>query len=108
METWVYVVLFGIAAVLGLRGSVRLTRRFLAVSAELHASEQLLLGVLLFISWSITLAAGYFGILSLRRLAGFDALPGLVPVSALIATAILYIPVILDIVVERIARVGDG
>lgn len=50
----------------------------------------------------ITLAAGFFGFLSARRVLGFDALPGIGLVSLVVASAVLLIPLFLDLTVQRI------
>lgn len=105
MESWVYAVLFGIASILGLRGSIRVTRRYVAVRDSLMLRESSILLLLVFICWVITGAALWFGILNVRRLLGFEPLPELIPISALIATVILFVPTLVDVVVDRVARV---
>lgn len=104
-EPWVYAVLFAVVAVLGLRGSVRLTARYRAVRDQLDDRERSVLEAFAIVSWVITIAALYFGALAVRRLLGFEPLPGLTAASAVIATLVLLIPAFLDFVVDRVARV---
>lgn len=54
----------------------------------------------------ITLAAGFFGFLSVRRWLGFDPIPGAAVVSVAIASAVLLIPLFLDLTVQRIRVKG--
>ena len=105
IDAWVYAVLFGIAAIFGLRGSVRLTRRYRDVRSRLDSREALILLAIVIVSWVITITAFYFGGLSVRRLLGFESIPELVPISALLAIGVLFIPTFLDAVVDRVARV---
>ena len=104
-DGWVFVVPFIVAAVLGLRGSIRLTLRFRDVRTRLDAHEALILFAIVVVAWVVTVAAFYFGGLAVRRLLGFDTIPELVPVSALISIVVLFIPTLLDAVVDRVARV---
>jgi hypothetical protein len=109
LEPWVYAALFGIVAVLGVRGSWRLAARYSSVHDRLDERETWILRAIVIVSWVITVAALYFGFLSVRRLLGFDALPQLVPVSAIVAIGVLLIPAFLDYVVDRVATVSwDG
>lgn len=100
-----YLALFVIVGVLGIRGSWRLTRRYHDVSPQLVERERLILLAFVIVAWLVTVAALYFGGLSVRRLLGFEALPQFSAVSAVIAFAIFLIPAFLDAVVERVARV---
>ena len=102
--TW-FLVLFLVVGVLGLRGSIRLTRRYRAVKTRLDNRDRLILLVIVWVAWLVTFSALYFGGLSIRRVLGFETIPQLNPVSALIAIAIFLIPVLLDAVVDRVARV---
>lgn len=108
MTEIVYVLMFVIASVLGLRGSVRVTRRFRAASANnaMTAPERLLLGVLVVVCWTITAAALYLGFLSVRRLLGFEALGFLAPVSFVVALGVLLLPAAIDAVITKIAKWG--
>lgn len=100
-----YAVMFIIAAVFGLRGSLRVTRRYFGVRAALEWQEELVLGLLAAICWTITVAAGFYGFLSVRTLAGFPRIPELAPISAVLAIAILFLPTLIDSVVDRVARI---
>lgn len=102
--TW-YLALFVIVGVLGIRGSWRLTRRYHDVSSQLVDRERLILLAFVIVAWLITVAAAYFGFLTVRRMLGFEPLPELAPVSAVIAFGIFLIPAFLDAVVDRVARV---
>ncbi|HEV8545009.1 MAG TPA: hypothetical protein VGQ64_01840 [Candidatus Limnocylindrales bacterium] len=51
---------------------------------------------------TITAAAGFYGFLSARRVLGFDPLPGISIASLLVASAVLLIPVFLDMTVRQI------
>ena len=106
-----FVIAASVALILGLRGSVRLSRRYASVSAVLDGRERTVLGSIAVTAWIITLAAGYFVVVSARALLGFERLPWTPFVSILIAAIVLFIPVGLDYVVERVARVpwrNDG
>lgn len=111
-QPWLYAVVFGIVAILGLRGSIRLTARYRAVADELDEREQWVLGSFAVVAWTITVVAGYFGVLAVRRLLGFEAIGGLTIVSAVLATVVLLVPAFLDYVVDRVTRVpwpnGNG
>lgn len=100
-----FVVVVAIAFVLGLRGSVRLTRRYADVSALLVRRERAILGSFVIVAWLITGAAGFFGALSARRLLGYEAIDWTPFASVIVASVILFIPVFLDYVVDRVARV---
>lgn len=52
----------------------------------------------------ITAAAGFYGFLGVRRVLGFEPIPGAAVVSIAIASAVLLIPVFLEWTVERIRR----
>lgn len=105
MSEWTYPVLFAIAAVFGLRGSIRLTQRYHDVREQLEWREGWILLLLALVSWTITLAAGYYGFLSVRTVLGFPRIEGIAPVSAIIAIAVLFLPTLIDAVVDRVARV---
>lgn len=100
-----FVIAAAIAFVLGLRGSVRLTKRYHDVTLLLVARERLILGSFVGVSWIITLAGGWFVFTSARRLLGFPALDWTPLVSLLIASIVLFIPAALDYLVDRVARV---
>jgi hypothetical protein len=105
VDSWIYAVLFGIAAIFGLHGSVRVTRRYRAVTFDLDWRERMVLLLLVGICWVITTTAFYVGILSIRQLLGFERLPQLIPLTSLLATLILFVPTVIDFVVTRVSRV---
>lgn len=100
-----FVVLGAVAFALGLRGSIRLSRRYRDVSGELVQRERLILGSFVVVAWVITFAAGYFDLLSGRRILGFAPFEWTPVASIVIASIILFIPAGLDYVVGRVARV---
>lgn len=105
MEPWLFAVLFVITAVFGLRGSIRLTWRYLDVVEQLDERERWVLLAFVLTAWVITAAALWYGFLSVRTVLGFQRIEGIATVSALIATGVLLIPTFLDAVVSRVARV---
>ena len=100
-----FLVVTAIAFILGLRGSLRLHRRYVDVAGQLVRRERLLLASIVGVSWTITAAAGYFAFVSARRIFGFEALEWTPIVSLVVATVILLIPAALDYVVGLVARV---
>lgn len=94
-----------IAFILGVRGSVRLTRRYHDVTPELVEGERLILAAFVVVSWLITLVAGYLIAVTARRLLGFQPLEWTPLVTLLLASLVLLIPAGLDLVVARVARV---
>jgi uncharacterized membrane protein YidH (DUF202 family) len=66
--------------------------------------ERMVLGLLVLICAVITLAAGYFGFLSVRRLFGFDAFDWSPLASAVVALAVLLLPARIRYVARRITR----
>lgn len=105
IQPWVFAVLFCIAAILGLRGSIRLTQRYIDVVDKLQEREALILIAIVITSWIITGAAGWFGTVNVVRLLGLDFGGEVVVLSAVIATLVLFIPAFLDAMVDRVARV---
>lgn len=102
--TW-FASIFVIAGVFGIRGSVRVTRRYIGVRDELQWRERWILLLLAGTCWVITTAALFYGFLSVRTLLGFERFVGLAPISVLLAAVILFLPTVIDYVVERVARV---
>lgn len=106
-----YLVLFAVTAILGYRGSFRLTRRFRLAAGgstdRMTYNERLLLGSIVVVAWVVTIAATYLGVLSIRRVLGFESVAFLAPVSILVAMGVLLIPAGLDLVIERIARLPE-
>jgi len=92
---------FGLGLVLGLRGSVRLSRRLRNVWPGQAWQGRLLLGAFVITAWVVVAFALYVVVASIARLAGFG-LPTFV--GFVLAAAVLFIPVFLDIVVDRIAK----
>lgn len=107
-EATYFLVLFVIAAVFGLWGSVELTRRYRAVHNQLDSRERLILLAFVVESWLITGAAIFYGVLSMRTLLGYERIPQVAPVSVLLAAAIFLIPAGLNLVVRYVAQVPWG
>jgi hypothetical protein len=103
--TTAFVVLGSVAFIFGLRGSIRLTRRYVDVSVRLVQRERAILGSFVVVAWLITIGAGFFDAVAARRLLGFTALDWTPVASIVIASLILFIPAGLDYVVDRVARV---
>lgn len=96
--------LFMAAFVLGARATWRLVRRYRDASPRLvEPRAYLVLFAFVAVSVVITLAAGYFGFLTIRRLLGYDPIPGISVVSLIVIAVVVLIPVFLDNVVARIA-----
>lgn len=93
-----------IGLVFGLRGSRRLTRRYRAARPLVSGQDALLLVGIVTVAWGIVIFAVYIGILSVRRLLGFEPLDWTPPLTAAFATIALFIPTFLDAVVSRVAR----
>lgn len=94
-----------IAAVVGVRSSVRLAFRYRGVAPLLATwRERLMLGTFVAVAWTITVVALWIGFLTIRRLLGFQVLPGTPPVTGLMVIVVLFIPTLLDIVVTKIAK----
>lgn len=109
-QAWIAILLL-IAVVFGVRGSFRLTTRYqAAVRGEdrLVNGERLLLGVIVIVAWFLTGLAIYLGVLSLRRLIGFEPLAFTAQITTALSFVALLIPAGLDLVVERIARGRRG
>jgi uncharacterized membrane protein len=94
---------FALAAVLGVRSTFRLLR----IVRPADHDRRTILNLLTLIAGTITLAALYFGVMSVRRLLGFEAFPWAPTVSVLLSATVLLIPVGIDLVVERIQARPD-
>lgn len=105
--TW-YALLAFILAILAIRGSVKVTRRFRAASRGEGAlstwSERLLVGLLVVICWFLTALAMYLSVLSVYRLVGFPPLTWTPAVSASLAIGVLLIPAAIGEALDLIAR----
>jgi hypothetical protein len=91
-------VILGCCFALGIRSTLRLR----AIHRHETPPRNLITGAFYATSLLITLAAGYFGLLSARRVLGFDPIAGSMFLSLLVASAVLLIPVGLDYTVTRI------
>ena len=97
-------VLFLVAFLLGTRATIRQWRRYRTITPTLVTPRaELIMWAFAVISTVITIAAGYYGFLSLRRVAGFDPLPPeWASISIGVAAGVLLLPEFIDRVVKRI------
>lgn len=95
---------FVVGFLVGLRSTVRLTARYKTVAPSLMPREGLILQAFVVVSGSITIAAGFFGALAVRRLLGFDPLTWSAPLTVLLSAIVLFLPLYLERVVDRVAR----
>lgn len=97
------VALFGVFFLLGLRSTLKLRR--------IHCAEEpprnRITHAFYYVALVITAAAGFYGFLGVRRVLGFDPIPGVTVVSVVVASAVLLIPVFLEWTVNRIQQ-GDA
>lgn len=84
----------------GLRSTVRLWRVW---RRDRESKRSLILAAFALIAVTITGAAVFFGVLSVRRALGFDALPWAPVASLVVASLVFLIPMALDWLVARIA-----
>lgn len=96
-----------VALVLGIRSSLRLTRRYVAARVMLAGRERAVLRAFVIVAWSITAAAAYFALVALRRIIGADPIAWSPTTSAVVASLILFLPVFLDVTVDRVATAKD-
>lgn len=107
-SAWVYAALFVAAFLVGVRSSIRLTGRYLRIAPSLRRADRMIPGLWVFIAWAITVAAGWFGAIAVWRLFGNAPVEWSPPISAGIATLILFLPLVIERVVDRIARAFAG
>lgn len=104
-EASVFVLVGAVAFISGLRGSIRLHRRYIDVRKQLLNRERLLLASIVIVCWLITVTGGLLVVLTGRRLMGFTPFEWGATVTLLFAVAILFIPAFFDYIVARVARV---
>lgn len=68
--------------------------------------RNMILDAIFVVSLVVTLAAGYFGFLSLRRVWGFEPLPWTPIAGLVVSTTVLLIPPFLVWIVRRIQKGG--
>ena len=102
MLDWIFLLVLGVAFVLGVRSTFRLWALYRRVSPTLPDKRRLILQSYVVVSAVVTLAAGYFGALSTRRILGYDPMPATALVSLAIATVVLFVPLYLDQVIRTI------
>lgn len=98
-ETGWLALVFAAVSIVGIRSTWRLWRiwRF-----DQRSRQSLILAAFAIVSLLITIGALWFGILTVRRLLGFESLPELQLGSFIIVVIILLIPAGLERVVARI------
>lgn len=104
MIGWLYAAAFLAAFVLGVRASLRITRTYRQIRPKLVAPEELIAVAFVVVAWVVTVAAGWYGTLSLLRLTGTAIVPWSPMVSLAVAMTVLALPPFLDLVLERIAQ----
>lgn len=96
--------IFLVAFVDGVRSTWHLWREYRATSPTLtEPRAYLVLWAVVVVCVVITVACGYFGFLSLRRLVGFEPIPGISVVSTVIIAGVVMIPRFLKLIVARIS-----
>jgi hypothetical protein len=95
------------AFIAGVVSSARLTRTYVEISSTLDWRARLVALTFVVVAWTITIAAGFFGALAVRRLLGAPPLDWSPNASAIVAAFVLFIPVALDFVWTRISG-GNG
>lgn len=103
--TEAFLVLGIVALPLGLRGSIRLTRRYRDVRGQLDSRERLILLTFVVLAWAALAIGIYLVVLAGRRVLDMAPLEWTPVVTLVIAAGILYLPAVLDFVIERVARV---
>lgn len=103
MTLWAIVVTGAVVVAFarGLRATSRLVRRWRATSAE---GRSMILWAFVVVAASVTVAAGWVGLLSVRRILGFAPLDWSAGITTVLAIALFFIPEFLDHVVDRIER----
>lgn len=83
--------------------ALRATWRLWALyRADLRRS--LILRAIALVSTIVTGAAVWIGILSVRRMLGYDPLDWTAPITGLVVVAVLQVPMILDSLVSRVGK----
>jgi hypothetical protein len=101
---FVFAGIFILAFLIGARSTLRLWGTYQRVAPNLVYRDRLILQAFVVASVTITLAAGYFGAFSVRRILDYPPIDWQPPVSALVAAAVLLLPRYFDRTVDRIAR----
>lgn len=105
MNELLFVAIAVVAFLFGARATFRLWRRYERTAPLLEPRERLVLLAFVLVSVICTTAAALIAFISGRRLLGYQPLEGSALALSIIATVILFIPVGLDLLVSRIARV---
>lgn len=98
------VLLFAIAAFAGARATFRVIRRYRAVSRVVQPLYRLILFAFVVVCVVITSTAFLLGLLSTRRLLGFESLDWAAPFTWAASIAVLFLPTFIDrvlLIVER-------
>lgn len=100
-EAVVGLAVLGTAFILGVRSVISLWAIWLH---DVRTRRNPILAAFAIIALVVTLASGWFGFASLRRLAGNEPLPFGPAVGLVLAAIVLLIPVWLDLIVSLVAR----
>lgn len=107
-EVYIALGVFVLGLAFGLRGCVRLTRRYLGVRPLLDPRDASLLLGMVVVAWIVFLSASYAGVRALARVAGIETPEWTALIGAFLAAGVLFVPTILDAVVQRVARDIDA
>lgn len=92
---------------LGVRASVRLSRRYKDSREGIEPRNRPILATIVLASWIVTLTSGWIGTLSLIRLFTGRTFEWTPPVTLLLAVLVISIPVLFDLVLNRVAGLSD-
>lgn len=104
MSGWAFAIAFLLAFVIGLRSSIRITSTYRSIRTVLAGPEELIAFAFVVVAWTVTLAAGWYGVVGVMRVADFNIPAESAIVSLLVAVFVLALPPFLDYVLEYIAR----
>lgn len=105
VQVWLFAGAFLVAFFVGLRSSWRLLTRYRRARHAIDPRNRLVLKVVVVASWMITIAAGWFGSLSVIRLMTDFTFPWTPPVTLALSTMIVFIPLLFDLAISRVARI---
>jgi hypothetical protein len=98
MIDWIVAAVFVVAFLDGLRS----TRELVGIHRHEGPPRNRITRAFAVVAIVCTAAAGYYGLMAVRRLMGFDPIPGAAIISIAIASAVLFLPRFLRMTVQRI------
>lgn len=101
-------VAFVVAFVVGTRSSWWLTKRYNAAKIRIEERNRIILVVMVFASWVITVTAGWIGALSAVRLLTNLTFPWTPPITLGFATVIVFIPYLFKWAIGRVYDSEDS